>query len=519
MKDRNYRLGRPIGIDQEKQIDVVTESIYRKKYCLSIGINLYQYWPRLHYAVQDAISVSRVLKENYRFNTFTLIDIEATKEKIQETIIDGLGKKLRNDDLPIVFFAGHGNTEHLADDEDHGYIVPINARQSKLSDLISMEQLKEWTAYVKSRHILYIFDSCFSGMATLRSGAIRGNRDMLQRKARLTITAGGANQQVADGGWNGHSVFTGQLLLGLDSDAQRDHNGTITATELFTYLANKVPKYAPQTPAIGLDPPPFIDIGPYSQIGNTARSTSRLKSASIDPVGEDVPLFAESGQQWAVIIGTNPGAILSTSKVLYPTEFLDAFDILDWFYNPVIYGVIDTRNLYFWTNEKATSGNVFSGLETIKKSIEPDDSLLFYFSGHATEFGNPGEILLYDAFSGAEWGIMEPETKGLINADRLVKWCNDLPAKKVVCILDSGGPACYKASNNLRAGRYFISSLNSTTLGRNGFITWYVRRAVQKLGRRTTIKLLGQILVQADQFLSEKKRDTLHVYLRGHDLV
>jgi tetratricopeptide (TPR) repeat protein len=65
------------------------------------------------------------------------------------------------------------------------------------------------------------------------------------------LTAGGADQMVADGGPNGHSIFTWTLLQGLNGKADLNGDGLITATELAAYLAPAVASVSQQTPAFG----------------------------------------------------------------------------------------------------------------------------------------------------------------------------------------------------------------------------------------------------------------------------
>ena len=65
------------------------------------------------------------------------------------------------------------------------------------------------------------------------------------------FTAGGADEQVADNGPNGHSVFTWTLLQGLDGRADLNNDGVITASELATYVAPAVSALSHQTPAFG----------------------------------------------------------------------------------------------------------------------------------------------------------------------------------------------------------------------------------------------------------------------------
>jgi tetratricopeptide (TPR) repeat protein len=65
------------------------------------------------------------------------------------------------------------------------------------------------------------------------------------------FTAGGADQQVADNGPNGHSIFTWTLLQALDGRADLNGDGIITATELAAYVAPMVSSLSHQTPAFG----------------------------------------------------------------------------------------------------------------------------------------------------------------------------------------------------------------------------------------------------------------------------
>jgi tetratricopeptide (TPR) repeat protein len=65
------------------------------------------------------------------------------------------------------------------------------------------------------------------------------------------LTAGGANEQVADNGPNGHSVFTWTLMQGLEGRADLNGDGFITASELAAYVGPSVSALSKQTPAFG----------------------------------------------------------------------------------------------------------------------------------------------------------------------------------------------------------------------------------------------------------------------------
>ncbi len=226
---------------------------YRARHLLAIGIDAYEHWPVLAGAVNDAEGVVSTLESRYGFKGTILRNGEATRDAIEAAIVDELRQKAEPDDLVVLFFAGHGHTEKLADASNRGYIAPVEASVGRVAGLIEMPQLVNWIDYIRSRHVLYIFDSCFSGLITARSGPERWVRDMLSRKARWAITAGGPDQKVADGGWGGHSVFTGLLLQALEGEAPIQGPGPLSASTLFAYLGRAVPEHAPipQTPAVG----------------------------------------------------------------------------------------------------------------------------------------------------------------------------------------------------------------------------------------------------------------------------
>ena len=236
---------------------------YRKSWALVVGINAYRHWPQLGYAVDDARSVSKILVERFGFpeeNVFTLFDEEATRDKIVELLGGVLADpdRVGPDDRLVVFFAGHGATRALPSGGELGYLVPVDAELSSYQTrAISMTQLRDFSELIPAKHVLYIMDSCYSGIALTRGTGMGGGgaekylREVTRRRARQILTAGGAEQAVADNGPGGHSIFTWTLLQGLQGLADMDGNGFVTATELGAFVAPVVSRYSEQTPAFG----------------------------------------------------------------------------------------------------------------------------------------------------------------------------------------------------------------------------------------------------------------------------
>jgi TolA-binding protein len=96
-----------------------------------------------------------------------------------------------------------------------------------------------------------VMDACYSGLGLTRGGGSNYLRENAKRLGRQMLTAGGADQLVADGGPDGHSIFTWTVLQGLNGKADLNGDGIITATELAAYVAPAVSGVSLQTPAFG----------------------------------------------------------------------------------------------------------------------------------------------------------------------------------------------------------------------------------------------------------------------------
>jgi peptidoglycan/xylan/chitin deacetylase (PgdA/CDA1 family)/uncharacterized caspase-like protein len=236
-----------------------SEPLYRESYAVVIGIDEYAAWPKLRYAVNDARAIRDTLVEKYGFKPQN-VTLLANKEATRENIIAALGtsmadtRKVRREDRVFVFFAGHGATRRLPSGRDLGYIIPVDASaENYQTQAISMTQLQDIAEAIPAKHVLFIMDSCYSGLALTR-GRVDGNiyaRELARRGARQMFTAGGADEQVADNGPNGHSIFTWTLLQGLQGKADLNGDGVITASELAAHVSPVVSTLSRQTPAFG----------------------------------------------------------------------------------------------------------------------------------------------------------------------------------------------------------------------------------------------------------------------------
>ncbi len=238
--------------------DATVTTGYEKSWAIVVGIDDYAKWPKLEYASHDAQAVADTLTGQFGFPSSQVIvlkNAQATRNNILAAFHDRLAddRTSRNDRV-FVFFAGHGATRRLASGRDLGYVIPVDSDPNAFAtDAIAMSDLQNIAESMKAKHVMFVMDACYSGLGLTRGGPSSSAflRENARRSARQMLTAGGADQQVADAGPNGHSVFTWVLLQALAGKGDLNGDGLITGTELAAYVAPAVSAVSQQTPAFG----------------------------------------------------------------------------------------------------------------------------------------------------------------------------------------------------------------------------------------------------------------------------
>ena len=230
---------------------------FEKSYAVVIGINNYVKWPALEFAVADAEAVKARLKDSGFDHVVVILDREATQSRILTELFHELPKKVTNQDRLFFYFAGHGQTESLPQGGKRGYIIPADGDVTNFADTaISMQQIRNLSRRISAKHILYVMDSCYSGLGLNRSGRLSSKLNGYLRKVASMrvvqiITAGGAGEQVQER--DGHGLFTTYFLKALNGSADINKDNVVTGTELGAYLRPTVSEASQlaQTPLYG----------------------------------------------------------------------------------------------------------------------------------------------------------------------------------------------------------------------------------------------------------------------------
>jgi hypothetical protein len=229
--------------------------LYRGSYALVVGNENYTGgWDPLPGATRDVKDVAEALERNGFQVTFRT---DLTRNAFTREMEGFCYRYGRDEDNRILFyFAGHGHTQEMATGEDLGYLVMVDAPVPEKDPVgfglssVDMQSIITRAKMIKARHVLFMFDSCFSGsLLNLRERVVPQTiSESMRLPVRQFITAGRANEPVPD-----HSIFKQAFLDLLEGrDREPIPDGYITGEELGLYLKNKVPEYNPtQHPQYG----------------------------------------------------------------------------------------------------------------------------------------------------------------------------------------------------------------------------------------------------------------------------
>ena len=227
--------------------------MYDRSLALIIGASTYKDtldWPKLNMVSSEVDHVLKALKDQ-GFETTLIADPDGNT--LSQSIKRFVTQRVSRDTRLLIYFAGHGWTKG---DDKTGYIVPVDAPKDDdgdfLGKLVSMDEIKGWSHLASAKHILFVFDSCFSGSIFLtRSNTRPGElyvRD-IDRRGIQFITSGSASEEVPDS-----SVFSDYFVAGISGDADYNKDGIVSASELGYYLRNVIIPKRQQTPQYGSDP-------------------------------------------------------------------------------------------------------------------------------------------------------------------------------------------------------------------------------------------------------------------------
>ncbi len=182
-------------------------------------------------------------------DSLLLLNEQATATAVRHALFTFLTRPQEQDTV-VIYLAGHGAPD--PNDPRNLYFLTTDAQVNDMgATAFPMYEMQEvFARTLKARKVLTFADTCHGyGFTGEREAAAKGNNLINQyiehyagEGQRAVITASDISEpSFEDAKWgNGHGVFTYFLLKGLEGDADRNHDGVVTAGELFAYLRQNV---------------------------------------------------------------------------------------------------------------------------------------------------------------------------------------------------------------------------------------------------------------------------------------
>ncbi len=217
-------------------------------YALVVGVSRYRDGkiPKLELSDKDAKAFGEFLetqKEVFKDTRVTyLLNEKATKSEVEKYLYYTLPKAGKSDTV-ILFFSGHGAYDplrpaeflFLAFDTEPDYLGTTAVKMSGL----------EFLKGVEAERVLIIADACYAGGFSRQKPKSPAPsfesflKEIRNSSGTAIITSGNEKQLSWEVPKLKNSVFTHNLLLGLQGKADRDNDGIVSLSEAYEYAYAK----------------------------------------------------------------------------------------------------------------------------------------------------------------------------------------------------------------------------------------------------------------------------------------
>ena len=243
-----------------------------RKHALLVGVEEYRdkMISRLQFARADAMALAERLRERCAFDHVRLLTDESDEGGPDlvniVTALRDMAGELREEDLFLFFFAGHG-----VEKDGHGYLLARDSIQAfPEHGSLSLELLRKTFERLSAGKRILLLDACRNSPDAGRADAPNCMGDVISRDivaaARSRQTAGTttallsacrSGQRAYEWPAKGHGVFTQYLVEGLDGAAWS--GGKLEFRSLAGYAARQVRHWAANTPGLPIPQEPWYE--------------------------------------------------------------------------------------------------------------------------------------------------------------------------------------------------------------------------------------------------------------------
>ena len=205
----------------------------------------------LAFADADAKAISAELQTAARLGPYREVrTLVLTNEEVtRESMLSGLSRFLGQagpDDVALLFVAGHG-VRDLASGSYYFLPHPANA-DTLLADGLRMSDFDESLRVVRRnvRAVIVMLDTCHAGSLGIPAAAAVSADEMARQMTTgegfFLLAAAKPGEESKERSQLGHGAFSYALLEGIGGQGDGDTDGALTVSELFGYVARRVPQ-------------------------------------------------------------------------------------------------------------------------------------------------------------------------------------------------------------------------------------------------------------------------------------
>ncbi|MFI5398746.1 MAG: caspase family protein [Candidatus Binatia bacterium] len=219
---------------------------------LSIGVSRYK---EAGIALQFADADARVVEETFQNQKDGLIyrEVKAlvlTNEQVtRESVMNGIQRFLGQagpDDVAVIFMAGHGVQDHATGSY---YFLPYPASgDNLLTEGLRMSDFDEMMRVLRRNvhRVVVMLDTCHAGALQLSARAVMSGDSLAARveagEGLFLLAAAKPGEESKEEPELGHGAFTYALVEGLLGAADTSGEGFVSVSDLFGYVARRVPR-------------------------------------------------------------------------------------------------------------------------------------------------------------------------------------------------------------------------------------------------------------------------------------
>jgi hypothetical protein len=234
-----YRVASPTGAEP-----------FGRSIAILVGVGSYHFiTPQLPSVRNDIIQMRDFLLRRAGFDeVYVAVDDTVNRDLIERYVKEVLINKASKNDRLLFYYSGHGADNHGRT----GYMQFGGAKVGQFygPQVLAINAVVDWSREIPLQHVLFILDSCASGLAFSAKSGSKDSGSLLLRAlsgngSRTVLTAGTAEESAyaLEGRRNlGNSIFTKALLDSFDAEANGNHR-LITISELFAGVEKEVAKF------------------------------------------------------------------------------------------------------------------------------------------------------------------------------------------------------------------------------------------------------------------------------------